>query len=182
MKKILSALIILTLILSINVMAQKKTNLDGIEIGNIAPEIRLPDVNGDTVTLSQIKDKIVLVSFWASWCAPCRKKSPELLNIYNEYKLTEFVDDDNGFEIVSVSLDRNEIAWSNSIKKDGVEDFINIGDMKGWKSTAAISYNIKSIPSNVLIDGEGKIIAININTKDLKKKLRRMKKSSWFWF
>jgi len=182
MKKTLFIITILFFILANSMFAQKKANLEGIEIGNTAPEIELPNVVGDVIKLSEVNDKIILVNFWASWCAPCRKKSPELLNIFNEYKDIEFDDGEMGFEIVSVSLDRNEIVWKNSIEKDATGDFINIGDMEGWKSSAAISYNIKSIPSNVLLDGNGKIIAINLSTQDLKKKLKRMKKGSWLWF
>lgn len=181
MKKTISIIIVTLFILSNNLFAQKKINLEGIKIGNVAPEIILPDVKGDTVQLSQIKDKIVLINFWASWCSPCRKKAPYLIDIFENYKDTHFENGEIGFEIVSVSLDRNDIAWKNSIKKDGIDNFINIGDMKGWKSTAAKSYKIKSIPSSVLLDGDGKIIAINPSPKDLNKKLKRMKKTSWFW-
>lgn len=182
MKKILSISITLFFLLTNNLFAQKKANLEGIEIGNIAPEIELPNIYGDNFKLSELKGKIVLINFWASWCLPCRKKAPELLDIFNNYKDTDFDDGENGFEIVSVSLDKNEIAWKNSVKKDGAEDFLNIGDMKGWESSAATTYNIKSIPSNILLNGEGEIIAINISTDRLKKKLKRMKKSSWLWF
>lgn len=182
MKKTLSIIFILFSVLTNNGFAQKKANLEGILIGNTAPEIQLPNVNGDVITLSQIEDKIILINFGASWCAPCRKKTPELIEILNEFNNTDFEGGDKGFTIVSVSLDNNEMAWKNSIEKDGTGDFVNIGDMKGWKCDAAVSYNIKSIPSNVLLNGDGKIIAINLSSKDLKKKLKQMKKGSWFWF
>ena len=179
---ILPLIITLFCFLAINLSAQKKANLEGIEIGELAPEIELPNVNGENIKLSHYRGKVVLINFGAAWCAPCRKKAPGLLEILNNYKDADF-DNEKGFEVFSVSLDRNEIAWKNSIEKDGTEAFINVGDMNGWKCTAAATYNIKSIPSNVLIDGEGKIIAINLQTKDLNKKLKRMKKgSAWFWF
>ncbi len=182
MKKILTITITLFFLLTNNTFAQKKVNLEGIEIGNIAPEIELPNVDGDVIKLSELQGKIVLINFWASWCAPCRKKAPELLEVFNNYKNTEFDDGENGFEIFSVSLDRNEIAWKRNIEKDSIKDFINVGDMEGWKCSAAKTYNIKSIPSSVLLDGEGEIIAINISPKDLNKKLKRMEKRGWFWF
>lgn len=181
MKKILTIIIALFFILTYNLIAQKKVNLGGIEIGKIAPEIELPTVDGNDFKLSQLKGKIVLINFWAAWCAPCRSKAPELVVALNNYKDSDFDDGETGFEIYSVSLDRNEIAWKNAIEKDGIGDFLNVGDMKGWKSSAAITYNIKSIPSSILLDGEGKIIAINLSPKDLKKKLKRMKKGGWLW-
>ncbi len=182
MNKVFSISLVILLILTGNLFAQKKNNLEGIEVGIIAPEIELPDVNGDMVKLSEINDKIVLINFWASWCAPCRKKVPKLIEVYDDFKIMDFDGGEKGFEIFSVSLDRNEIAWKNSIEKDGIDDFLNVGDMKGWKSDAAVSYNIRSIPSNVLVDGDGKIIAVNLNPQDLRKKLRRMKRNSWIIF
>lgn len=182
MKRTYYIIIFLFLILPSIMFAQKKSNLKGIEIGMIAPEIELPTVDGDVIKLSQLTGKIVLINFWASWCAPCRKKAPELVDIFNNYKDIDFEDGEKGVVILSISMDRNEIGWKNSIEKDGIGDFLNVGDMKGWKCSAATSYNVKSIPSSVLLNGEGKIIAINLSTKDLNKKLKRMKKSSWFWF
>ena len=182
MKNTLTLLIIFFFLVTNNIIAQKKANLAGIEIGKIAPEIELPTVDGNDIKLSQLKGKVVLINFWAAWCSPCRKKAPELVEILNNYKYSKFDDGETGFEIFSVSLDRNEIAWKNSIEKDGIEDFINVGDMNGWKSSAATTYNIRSIPSSILLDGEGKIIAINLSPKDLNKKLKRMKKGSWPWF
>ena len=182
MKKSLTIIVTLFILLTNHLVGQNKENLKGIEIGKIAPEIELPTVNGDDFKLSQLRGKVVLLNYGASWCAPCRKKSPELIEVFNKYKNTDFDDGEKGFDIVSVSLDRNEIAWKNSIEKDGTEEFVNVGDMKGWKCKAAITYHIKSIPSTVLLNGEGKIIAINLSPQDLNKKLKRMKKGGWPWF
>jgi thiol-disulfide isomerase/thioredoxin len=174
--------IALFLFISAALFGQKKANLEGIEMGDKAPEIELPNVNGEDFKLSQLEGKLVLVNFWASWCAPCRKKSPEMIEIFEKYKDTDFEDGESGFEIVNVSLDKNQVAWENSIEKDGIGAFMNVGDMKGWKSATAKTYNIRKIPSSVLLDGKGKIIALNMSTQDLNKKLKRMKKGGWLWF
>ena len=162
-------------LLNINLFAQKKANLEGVEIGKKVPEVILPNVDGDNFKLSQLQGKVVLLNYWASWCAPCRKKAPELIEIHTKYKTADFKDYGNGFEIVSISLDRNEDAWKNAISKDGIGVMVNVGDMNGWKCKAAVDYNIKRIPTTVLLDGEGKVIAFNLDLKDLKKKLKRMK-------
>ena len=182
MKKKSNIIIALFFLLSINLHGQKKANLEGIEIGDMAPEIALPTVDGGDFKLSQLHGKLVLINFWASWCAPCRKKSPKLLEVFDMYKTADFDDGEKGFEIVNVSLDKNQIAWENSIKKDSIGGLLNVGDMKGWNCEAAKSYNIRKIPSSVLLDGEGKIIAINLSPQDLQKKLKRMEKGGWLWF
>lgn len=162
--------------------AQKKQNLEGIETGDMAPNIILPNTDGEIVKLSELKGKVVLINFWAAWCVPCRKKAPELRQILKEFKNTEFDDGETGFEILAVSLDKNEIAWKNAIAKDSIQSFINVGDMKAWDSKAASDYNIKKIPTSILVDGEGEIIALNLKPKDLGKKLKKLESGGWLWF
>lgn len=179
---ILIVILSLSFLFISDLFAQKKENLEGIEIGMMAPDIELPTIDGELVKLSELRGKMVLINFWAAWCAPCRKKVPALIEILNTYNDSEFDDGETGFEIFSVSLDKNEISWKNTVIKDSIIDFINVGDMKGWDSPAANAYNIKKIPSSILVDGEGKIIAINLKPKDLDKKLKKLKNGSWFWF
>lgn len=162
--------------------AQKKQHLEGIKTGMQAPEIEMPNTEGEIIKLSDLKGKVVLINFWAAWCVPCRKKAPALIDLLEKYKSTEFDDGENGFEIFSVSLDKNDIAWNNAIAKDSVQAFINVGDMQGWDSEAIEKYHIKKIPTNILVDGEGEIVAINLQPKDLDKKLKRLKNGGWFWF
>ena len=182
MKKTLTIIITLFFLLTNNLFAQKKENLEGIEVGMMAPDIELPTIEGEDIKLSQLRGKVVLINFWAAWCAPCRKKTPALRDIFNTYKDAEFDDGEKGFEILSVSLDENKTAWQNAVAKDSIQAFINVGDMTGWDSRTANDYNIKRIPTSLLVDGEGKIIAINLKPKDLDKKLKKLKNGSWFWF
>jgi peroxiredoxin len=138
------------------------------DIGNLAPEIEQPDVNGKLLSLSQYKGKYVLLDFWASWCKPCRAENPNLIEAYGKFK-------DKGLEIISVSLDglSQKKAWVNAIKADGLT-WPQVSDLKAWQNTAALTYSIKAIPENFLIDPKGKIIAKNLRGKDLSNMLNQL--------
>jgi len=151
------------------------------EAGDIAPDIIQSTPNGNQISLSSLKGKVVLVDFWASWCAPCRKENPNLVKAYNQYKDTEFKNG-NGFTIFSVSLDKNLIAWKKAVQDDSLIWPCHVSDLKGWKNEAAKLYGIRSIPSNFLIDGDGKIVAVNLRGDALEAALRKLKKKNFrFW-
>lgn len=159
------------LLFSFNAFSQE------IKRGEIAPDINLSMPNGEEFSLDNVKGKIVLIDFWAAWCRPCRKENPHLVDIYKKYKDSSFKGGE-GFTIVSVSLDKNQIMWENAIKNDKLEWPYHVSDLKGWKSSAAVTYNIKSIPNSFLIDGEGKIVAVNLRADDLEKRLKRLVKKN----
>jgi peroxiredoxin len=132
-------------------------------VGQEAPEISLPDVNGDTLKLSSLRGKYVLVDFWAKWCGPCRRENPNVVKAYHKYKNPRF-------EIMGVSLDRSKEDWLQAIAEDRLT-WKHVSDLKYFSSQAAIDYNINSIPFSILVDPNGVIIAKNLRGASLEKKL-----------
>jgi thiol-disulfide isomerase/thioredoxin len=124
-----------------------------IAVGKPAPEIALPALAGETKALSSLLGKVVLLDFWASWCGPCRKENPNVVAVYNKYA-------SKGFDVFSVSLDENKAAWDAAIKKDGLIWKNHVSDLGGWRSSVVPVYEIESIPFPVLIDKDGKIVAM----------------------
>lgn len=120
-----------------------------------APEISLLNTEGKTIQLSSLKGKIVLIDFWASWCGPCRKENPNVVEAYAKYADKKF-EGGKGFEVFSVSLDKNEDQWKTAIKKDQLTWKNHCIDIDG---KVAAAYNVRSIPSAFLIDGNGNILA-----------------------
>lgn len=129
-----------------------------------APEITLPTPQGDTVKLSSTRGSIVLLDFWAAWCAPCRQENPNLVRAYNTYHR-------KGFQIYQVSLDKTREAWIKGIEDDQLGKWIHVSDIQYWNSLVVPLYNIESIPYNVLLDKEGKVIASNLRGEQLQTKL-----------
>ena len=131
------------------------------KIGEIAPEISLKSLEGKTIALSSLKGKVVLVDFWAAWCPPCRGENPYLVSTYHKFKNKKFTHG-KGFTIYSVSLDRNKTDWEKAIQKDKLVWKNHVSDLGHWNSSVVALYKIRSIPTNYLLDENGKIIASNL--------------------
>ncbi|MFT5834850.1 MAG: peroxiredoxin [Cognaticolwellia sp.] len=138
----------------------------GFSAGGLAPDFAMNQVDGTELKLSDLRGKVVLVDFWASWCRPCRLANPEVVALYAKYK-------DQGFEILGISLDRNTAAWEKAIEKDNLT-WYHVSDLKGWQNAAAQLYGVRSIPQTLLIDAEGKIIARNLKGAALEAKLKEI--------
>lgn len=149
--------------------------VEGLNLGNKAPEIEMADPSGKVLKLSSLKGKLVLIDFWASWCGPCRAENPTVVNTYASYHNTEFVAG-KGFEVFSVSLDSDKNRWIGAIEKDKLSWPYHVCDMLMWNNAAAVKYRVNSIPTNVLIDGNGIIIAKNLRGEDLPAKILSLKK------
>ncbi len=134
-----------------------------VAIGKVAPDIIQVTPEGASLNLSSLKGKYVLVDFWASWCGPCRRENPNIVKTYNQYK-------DKGFAIFGISYDAKKERWVKAIKDDGLV-WYQVSDLLGWKNASSALYGIKAIPSNLLLDKDGKIIAKNIFGKKLSAKL-----------
>ncbi len=134
-----------------------------LAVGSEAPEISLPDPDGNVITLSSLRGKYVLIDFWAAWCKPCRAENPNVKKVYAQYN-------DKGFEILGVSLDRKKEHWVQAIEQDGLP-WMHVSDLKYFRSEAAETYKISSIPATYLIDPEGKIVAKGLRGASLRAKL-----------
>ncbi len=149
-------LLIIFMLALMQVFAQPK-------YGKMADEIALPSPNGDTVRLSSLKGKVVLIDFWASWCGPCRMSNKQLVKIYPKYK-------DKGFEILGVSLDEKAEPWKKAISKDKIS-WLQVNDNGGWDAKTVINWQISAIPTSFLVDKEGRLIATDLPPKELEKAL-----------
>lgn len=136
------------------------------KIGGIAPDITMADTSGKAFSLSMLRGKYVLVDFWASWCGPCREENPNVVNAYQEFK-------NKNFTVLGVSLDKQKAEWTKAIEEDHLT-WYHISDLKYWSSAAVAPYGIEGIPYNVLLDPQGKIIAMNLRGNDLKIKLSEL--------
>ncbi len=154
-----------------------------------APDIKLPSPNGKEYALSDLKGKVVLLDFWASWCRPCRMENPNVVKVYNAYK-------DKGFTVFSVSLDgidsrteqmmggdaarlkearANELKkWKDAIVQDGLTWPTHVSDLKKWECAPARTYGVSSIPRTFMIDKEGRIAATGFRGEQVEETLKRL--------
>ncbi|MES1198038.1 MAG: TlpA disulfide reductase family protein [Chitinophagaceae bacterium] len=149
---------------SLNAESQKQQGM----VGKQAPEISLTDMNGKGIKLSSYRGSYVLIDFWASWCAPCRRESPNLVSTYNNYK-------DKNFTILSVSVDEDKDEWRKAVQQDGLV-WTQVNEPRYFNSNDVPEYIFDAIPFNVLVDPNGTIIAENLRGSYLGTKLEEVLK------
>jgi len=136
-------------------------------IGSMAPDLAFPNPDGKILKLSDLRGKVVLLDFWAAWCRPCRMENPHVVKEYHLYK-------DKGFDVYSVSLDRDKASWLKAIQDDGLVWSNHVSDLKHWASEAAAIYGVSSIPATFLIGKDGRIIAKNLRGDALSNALKQL--------
>ena len=150
---------LLVMLCGSNAMAQPRQ-------GQLAAEIALPTAKGDTLRLSSLRGKVVLLDFWASWCGPCRVANRGLSKIYSKFK-------DKGFEIYSVSFDADRNDWLNAVKQDKI-NWLQVNDPDINRSSVALYWEVYSIPTSYLIDRDGKLLAMDLEGKNLENALKKL--------
>jgi thiol-disulfide isomerase/thioredoxin len=123
-------------------------------------------LSGDSIRLSQMKGKVMLLDFWASWCGPCRVSNKQLVKLYSKYK-------DKGFEILGVSLDDKVSDWKKAVAKDKITWKQGI-DAGGWDAMGAAKWQVDAIPASFLINKNGEVVGINLEKNELENKIREL--------
>jgi len=134
-----------------------------ITIGEKIPDFAQNNIKGEMISIQSLRGKYVLIDFWASWCIPCRHENPVVVKAYQQFR-------DKGFEVLGISLDDKKERWLKAIKDDKLS-WLHVSDLNGWNNVVAKMFNIRSVPDNILIDRDGKVLARGLRGENLEKKL-----------
>jgi thiol-disulfide isomerase/thioredoxin len=143
-----------------NKIEEMKKDNETLSIGSLAPDFTGPGLFAEPVSLSDVKSKVILLDFWASWCAPCRVENPSLVDLKSKYS-------DNEFQIVGVSLDRDMESWINAIENDNIKDWVHVSNLKFWGEPIAKLYKVTQMPTTFVLDESKNIIGVDVKGADL---------------
>lgn len=151
---------------SLKIMSAKIARGKQMLSGKVMKDITLVNALGKLIKISDYKGKYLLVDFWASWCTPCRQEHPNMISMFKKYKTS-------GFSVISITQDEknDKVAWIAAIAKDGTGLWTQASD---FEYLAKRAYDIRALPSNYLLDPEGKIIARDLRGEDLNVQLEKI--------
>jgi len=137
----------------------RMTKLKSVQVGQVAPDFTMNTIDSKSIKLSSLRGKYVMLDFWASWCQPCRQENPNVVKMYHKYK-------DKNFTILSVSLDKDAVAWKQAVIADGLT-WTHASELRDFESPTVRLYQVEAIPASFILDPNGKIIAKNLRGIDL---------------
>lgn len=140
--------------------------------GEKAPQFSATLMDGTSFKLEELEGKFVLVDFWGSWCGPCRKENPGIVDLYNTYNQASF-DNAKGFEVLSIGVESNDKRWKKAIDKDGLKWRYHIAQMERFKSPIVAQYGVKEIPTKYLLNQKGEIIGVNLSVNEIDRMLSK---------
>lgn len=163
LSKILNVVLI---VLVLGFIANYVYRLPKFDDGETAPQFSATLADGSSFDLSDLKGRYVLLDFWGSWCAPCRRDNPNIVALHEKYSDKQFTDA-SGFDVVSISIETNEKSWKRAIEKDGLAWKYHIVQLDRFKSPIAVQYGVREIPTKYLLGPAGNILSVNQSAEEM---------------
>lgn len=145
-----------------NIELIKESLKESPTIGSLAPKFSGPGIDRNIITLDEVNSKVIMIDFWASWCAPCREENPSLVYLNTKYNTDQF-------QVIGVSLDRDNEKWISAIESDKLDNWIHISHLKFWGEPIGKLYNVRQMPTSFVLDKDKRVIGMNLKGNELDK-------------